>query len=249
MSKVESNSRQLSCLTIGHSDLPVEAFVYYLHKIRVDCIIDVRSTPYSKYQPQYNREEISRVLKQENIEYRYMGDDLGGRYSDPALLFPDGTVNYQKVSETQKFMNGLNEVISLIESGKNIALMCSEKDPLRCHRYALIARNLQKKGINVTHLYPELIQKTNAALEAQILSGDNVAEQTLLNNIPEKLELAYLNLNKKIGYKIQPDHGYNKTQRPFCLTSPARDNDDKAEEIITLSVSKKEKKDRQKTLF
>lgn len=241
---MEINSRHLSCFTIGHSDLPVEAFVYYLHKVRVDYIIDVRSAPYSKYQPQYNREEISSVLKQENIEYRYMGDVLGGRYSDPDLLYPDGTVDYQKVSKTQKFISGLDEVISLIESGKNLALMCSERDPLRCHRYVLIARNLQNRGVNVTHLYPELIQKTNAELEAQILSenaGKN--QRPLFDNNSENLNLAYLNLNKKMGYKTQPDHANNATKKTILSTLSSENN-----ECPDQSVTKG-KKGSQKTLF
>jgi len=241
---MESNSRHLSCFTIGHSDLPVEAFVYYLQKVRVDCIIDVRSAPYSKYQPQYNREEISSVLKQENIEYRYMGDVLGGRYSDPDLLFPDGTVDYQKVSKTQKFIGGLDEVISLIESGKYVALMCSERDPLRCHRYVLIARNLQNRGVNVTHLYPELVQKSHAELEAQTLS-ENVGknQRPLLGNNSENLNQAYLNLNKKMGYRSQPAQAENATKKTTISTLTYENNECQNQSINN------EKKDSQKTLF
>lgn len=241
---MESNSRHLSCFTIGHSDLPVEVFVYYLQKVRVDCIIDVRSAPYSKYQPQYNREEISSVLKQENIEYHYMGDVLGGRYSDPALLFPDGTVDYQKVSKTQKFISGLDEVISLIESGKNVALMCSERDPLRCHRYVLVARNLQNRGVNVTHLCPELVQKSHAELEGQTLS-ENVGknQRPLLGNNSENLNQAYLNLNKKMGYRTQPAQAENATKKTILSTVSSENN-----ECPNQSVTN-EKKDSQKTLF
>lgn len=209
---MESDSRQLLCFTIGHSDQSVGSFIYNLHKAGVDCIIDVRSAPYSKYQPQYNRGEISRVLEQDNIEYHYMGDVLGGRYSDPALLFPDGTVDYQKVSKTQKFINGLEKVVSLIESGKTIALMCSEKDPLRCHRFALVARNLKQRGISVIHLYQDGTQKTHGELETQIQGENtNIKQTALFDDESNTLNQAYIDLNKKIGYNNESS-GHSSTQ-------------------------------------
>lgn len=214
MIKVESGSRQLSCFTIGHSDLPVEVFINHLHKNMIDCVVDVRSSPYSKYSPQYNRGEISRTLERENIEYHYMGDVLGGRYSDPSLLFPDGTVDYQKVARTHKFISGLNKVISLIESGKIAALMCSEKDPLRCHRFVLVARNLQSRGVQVIHLYRDGGQKTHADLETRILNEViDIHQVSLVDGDLTSLDLAYIALNKKIGYNNEYLTQNSATQR------------------------------------
>ena len=194
-----------SCYTIGHSDLPVEAFIYFLKKAKVEIIIDVRSSPYSKYQTQFNREDISQKLNQENIEYHYMGDTLGGRYSSPEFLMTDGTVDYEKVSTTQKFSSGLEEVIKFIHAGRTVSLMCSEKDPLRCHRFVLISKNLQKSGIEVIHLCPELIQKTQTELENELLNQNGLkGQKTLLGNDSDKIDLSYKRLNKKIGFKQQP---------------------------------------------
>jgi len=201
---LDYTAQKLSCFTIGHSDLPLVAFIYFLKKAKIDIIVDVRSTPYSRYQPQYNREEISLKLDEENIEYHYLGDVVGGRYSSPELLFPDGTVDYEKVSETTKFKSGLEKVISLMKKDKKIALMCSEKNPLRCHRFVLISKNLQKRGVGAVHLYPELIRKTHTELENELINQKYPKRQTtLLGNQTNELELAYKHLNKKIGFKQQ----------------------------------------------
>ena len=110
------------CFTIGYGNYPIEQFITVLQKISIDVIIDVRSSPYSRFNPHFNREKFEKSLIMNKIDYRYMGDKIGGRYTNPRLLFPDGTVNYRKVQETEKFQEGINEVISIISSGKKIAL-------------------------------------------------------------------------------------------------------------------------------
>ena len=110
------------CFTIGYGNYPIEQFITVLQKISIDVIIDVRSSPYSRFNPQFNREKLENSLRENNVDYRYMGDKIGGRYSHPNLLFPDGTVNYRKVRDTGKFQDGINEVLSIISSGKKIAL-------------------------------------------------------------------------------------------------------------------------------
>jgi uncharacterized protein (DUF488 family) len=83
-----------------------------------------------------------------------MGDRLGGRYTDPGLLFPDGTVDYRKVQETELFKEGIGRLLAIISSGKKIALMCAEKEPEKCHRFILISPVLQSKEISVVHIRP-----------------------------------------------------------------------------------------------
>lgn len=236
-------NKEYSCFTMGYSDLPIEAFIYFLKKAKVDTIVDVRSTPYSKYQTQFNRDLISKYLNQENIDYYYMGDRLGGRYSSPEFLFPDGTVNYQLVSSSDEFGTGLKNLIELIHNGNLVSLMCSEKDPLKCHRFVLIARNLQKKGIKVIHLYPELIRKTHIELEKELTNQNNRNNQSsLLGNDADGLELAYKNLNKRIGFKSKGSDISHYRERNHNFLDLNSHNDD-------ISHQNKKDKNKQQKLF
>ncbi|MDO8873129.1 MAG: DUF488 domain-containing protein [Methanoregula sp.] len=159
--------QQKQCFTIGYGDYPIDRFITFLQNISIDVIIDVRSSPYSRFNPHFNREYLEKSLNRSEIGYRYMGDKIGGRYTDPGLLFPDGTVNYRKVQNTEKFQEGINEVLSIISSGKKIALMCVEKEPERCHRFALISPVLQLKGISIIHIRPDMKLQANEDLERE----------------------------------------------------------------------------------
>jgi uncharacterized protein (DUF488 family) len=100
----------LTCFTIGHSNHSIERFVELLNMHKIKCLIDVRSSPYSKYSSQYNKDYLKSSLKSNNVLYLFMGNRLGGRYTNPQLLFPGGTVNFAKVMETKAFQDGINEV-------------------------------------------------------------------------------------------------------------------------------------------
>ena len=198
------NSNSQKCFTIGYGDYPIELFLYFLQKTGIDTIIDVRSSPYSKFNPYFNRDNLENSLKRNNVGYRYMGDQIGGRYSNPNLLFPDGTVNYQKVRNTEIFQDGINQLISIISSGKKIALMCAEKEPERCHRFVLISRVLQSKGVNVIHVLPEIKLKANEDLEKELMDSEIDTKQINISDVPvNSVDLMYEKLNKKIAYKVK----------------------------------------------
>ena len=134
-----------------------------------------------------------------DINYRYLGDKIGGRQSDPCLLFQDGTVNYRKVQETDKFRAGINEVVSIISSGKKIALMCAEKEPERCHRFALISPVLQAKGISVFHIRPEGNLQTNEELERELVDSFFDTSQVSITGEPvDFIDLMYERVNRGI---------------------------------------------------
>ena len=159
-------------------------------------------SPYSKYNLYFNRDNLEKSLIKNQIEYQYMGDKIGGRYSNPSLLFPDGTVNYQKVQGTEQFQDGISQVLSIISSGKKIALMCAEKEPERCHRFALISRVLQSKGIKVIHVRPEIRLQENEDLEKELIRSVIDTKQVTISSEPvNPIETMYEKLNKKIAYK------------------------------------------------
>ena len=159
------------CFTIGYGNYPIDQFITVLQKISIDVIIDVRSSPYGRFNPHFNREKLENSLREDNVDYWYMGDKIGGRYSNPNLLFPDSTVNYRKVQDTEKFQEGINDLLSIISSGKKIALMCAEKEPERCHRFALISPVLQSKAISVIHIRPDMRLQANEDLEQELIDS------------------------------------------------------------------------------
>ena len=201
---MNNQERQLKCYTIGHSNYPIGAFTYFLSVFRIDCIIDVRSSPYSRNNPQYNRENLKTSLGKEGVEYRYYGDRLGGRYYAPDLLYPDGTVNYGKISQTSAFQEAIQGVIGLIEKGRVIALMCSEREPERCHRFALVSRNLQQNNVNVIHIIPGVKTQTNVELEGGLKNKYlDKNQSTIDNTASDDVETLYEIINKNIGFKVK----------------------------------------------
>ena len=141
-------------LTIGHSNHPIEHFLRILTKYAVRLVVDVRSDPHSRYAPQFNKAALQRSLEAAGIDYRYSGASLGGRPKDPALLTPDGKPDYEKLAESEQFQSELKTIVALAERGI-VCLMCSEADPMCCHRESVVGRALRSWGVQVTHISPD----------------------------------------------------------------------------------------------
>jgi uncharacterized protein (DUF488 family) len=192
----------MKCATIGHSNYPAERFLALLRKSGITDIVDVRSSPYSRAVPHFDRERLRPYLEANGIKYHYMGTSLGARNHDKELLFPDGRVDFSKVRERPAFISALSEVISLIAEGKQVALMCSEKEPYDCHRFVLISYALQKKGIKVEHILEDGSRVPNSELEKRLkkeyaqrdLFSFNEAESASLDKLYERR-------NKAIAYR------------------------------------------------
>uniref|UniRef100_A0A7C2WT04 DUF488 domain-containing protein n=1 Tax=Thermorudis sp. TaxID=1969470 RepID=A0A7C2WT04_9BACT len=136
--------------TIGHSAHTIDEFIGLLRRHGVDAVADVRSMPYSRVAPQFNREALARRLRAEGIRYVFLGEELGGRPADPSC-YENGQVRYERLAQTERFKYGIERVIR----GANryrIALMCTEKEPLECHRTLLVARALHDRGVDVRHI-------------------------------------------------------------------------------------------------
>jgi hypothetical protein len=222
------------CYTIGYGNYPIDLFIHFLQQVGIDTIVDVRSSPYSQYNPYYNRDNLEKYLSKNQIGYAFMGDRIGGRYSNPSLLFPDGRVNYQKVQNTDHFKEGINQLLSILVSGKKIALMCSEKEPERCHRFALISRVLQSKGVNVFHIRPEIKLQANEDLEKELIKTTLDNRQVSITDEPvNPVESMYEKLNKTIAYKIKDYHQpVDENEVPgYPVHVPAISPDEKKEEL------------------
>ena len=145
------NQTKPMVLTVGHSNHPPEAFINLLVRHGVDEIIDVRSAPYSRYASQFNHEGIQRMLDDIGIGYAFLGGELGGRPADRSCYDADGRVQYDRVAATDTFDDALRRVTRVADENR-VALLCTEKEPLECHRTLLVARALAERGVTVAHI-------------------------------------------------------------------------------------------------
>jgi len=138
--------------TIGHSDHESEDFVDFLRSHGITLVVDVRSQPYSRWTPQFNRENLARGLQDSGIAYRHMGDALGGRPADPSLYNSgEDHPNYERMGQTPTYQSGIDQLLELAQK-EQIAVMCSEGDYHHCHRHLLITQTLIRRGVRVLHI-------------------------------------------------------------------------------------------------
>jgi uncharacterized protein (DUF488 family) len=156
--------------TIGHSNHPAQRFVELLRQHDIGAVADVRSMPFSRFNPQFNREKLACALREAGIHYVFLGQELGARTKDPALLDEDGQVSYLKLARSQAFRRGLERVMAGMREHR-IALMCAERDPLQCHRTLLISPELERAGVPVTHILPDGALETHAHLTERLLKS------------------------------------------------------------------------------
>ncbi|MGI6299060.1 MAG: DUF488 family protein [Saccharofermentanales bacterium] len=141
-------------LTIGHSTRELQEFVHLLQENNAECVVDVRTIPGSRHNPQYNKETLAAGLNKANIEYLHMSG-LGGLRHTKSDSPNTGWKNksfrgYADYMLTDDFPKYLNELIELSRK-KLVAIMCAEAVPWRCHR-SLIGDALLIRGINVEHI-------------------------------------------------------------------------------------------------
>ncbi len=185
-------------LTIGHSTHALEAFIALLKRHEVSELGDVRSTPYSRYNPHFNRESLAHSLAASGLEYAYFGEELGGRSDDPSC-FENGRIRYERLRETQSFQEGLRRLIH-DAAGGCVALMCAEKEPLECHRTLLLAPALQARGIAVEHISADGGLETHAAAMERLVAMQGEAKQGELF-ATDRIERAIGRQAERIAYR------------------------------------------------
>jgi uncharacterized protein (DUF488 family) len=153
--------------TIGHSNHPLEAFLDLLAQHRIELLVDVRSSPYSGYASQFNREAIGPALRQRAIVYRYLGDRLGGRTDDPRYYDPQGRVLYGQLAESDGFRQGIEQLLGEI-ARRRVAILCGEEDPADCHRRLLVGRVAGQRGLRVVHIRGDGRLQTEDQLAAEL---------------------------------------------------------------------------------
>lgn len=201
----------MSLFTIGHSTHTQEYFLGLLKQHNIDYVLDVRSSPFSKFASWFNKDAIEDYLKKNNIVYCPMGKFFGARPTDRTLYCAEGYLDFEKTRASELFKKGLDNVMLGLASGHNIALMCTEKDPFDCHRTIMVSRGFELNGVSVQHIHADGNLETQDEINIRLLDNLEKKENVDIHQISlfeqpksdkEWLEDAYRLRNKEIGYNI-----------------------------------------------
>ena len=153
----------MKLLTIGHSNHSLEKLIRLLEDNGVMAVVDVRTAPHSRYNPQFNKENLESALPAHSIQYAFAGKFLGGRPSDPScyknhtLPSEDADylheVDYPEVMKREWFVKGIERLLEMADE-QTTAILCSEENPAQCHRHHLIAKYIMAEHpeVNVRHI-------------------------------------------------------------------------------------------------
>ena len=184
--------------TIGHSTHTVQTFVTLLQQHRVTALADVRSTPYSRVNPQFNQKALKRCLTTHGIKYVFLGRELGGR-SEDRTCYENGRIQYVRLARTELFRTGIERVVRGA-SDYRIALMCAEKEPLECHRTLLVARVLAERGVVVGHILADGRLESHEATMERLLDIVGLPHHNLFRSKDELIEEALLRQEERVAY-------------------------------------------------
>ena len=197
--------------TIGHSVSPIEEFMDLIKAFGINCIVDVRSIPYSKYAPQYNKDSLKEYLSRNQVRYLSMGKEFGARRDEKELYAREGYLDFNKVRLSKSFLQGVERIMQGLAKGFVIALMCTEKVPVDCHRTIMVAKGLHDKGIEVAHITHDkkileqqdidrILLDKYFPERHQISIFDDLAKPPISQ--AEMVGAAYLRQNIEIGYRL-----------------------------------------------
>lgn len=163
--------------SIGHGNKKISDFISELKSFDIQYLLDIRSKPFSKWNPQFNQDLLKKTIEKENIKYLFIGDVLGGLPKDKSCYDKYGKVLYKEIKNKEFFKGGLNRIIKA--NGKNIkvVLMCSESNPEECHRSKLIGEELLKNsGISINHIISKDTLKSQEIVINELTKGKSTKD-------------------------------------------------------------------------
>lgn len=205
----------MTLYTIGHSNHSQEEFLRMIQEHHIDCIVDVRSLPASKHSPQFNQEALDSFLKYHQVNYQFFGKEFGARRTDS--FNQQGQVDFELAVKSALFQQGVERIQSLLAS-HHVTLMCSEANPIECHRFAFVARYFHNHEVCVQHILKDASLITHAQLEKEMINQYLHVRKPLLADVDElfgtytaedQLLDAYRLKNKEIGYCWEQEEYYD----------------------------------------
>ena len=162
--------------SIGHGNKKIEDFIQELNAFEIQFLLDIRSKPFSKWNPQFNQNELKFKLEDKRIKYVFVGDSLGGLPEDRSCYDFNGKVVYDLIKEKDFFKEGLERLTTANEKQIKIAIMCSESKPEECHRSKLIGQELLKKNISLKHIISDKMVKSQEIVMAELTKGKGTVD-------------------------------------------------------------------------
>ncbi|MFR7994510.1 MAG: DUF488 family protein [Clostridium sp.] len=197
--------------TIGHSNYTMERLIDMLEYYNINCVVDIRGTPYSKYNIQFDKEAIRYTLTNAGFVYIYMGKELAAKRIRKNSYNNEGYSNFEEVIKEEEFKIGVERLKNGCEKGYKIILLGAMQDPIRCHRSILVGRELVKNDFDVKHILDDYSIVTQDDIEEMLLNKyfSNRNQITIedltgnsLNN-EEMINEGYKLANREIGYRIE----------------------------------------------
>ena len=197
--------------TIGHSNYTMERLIDMLEYYNINCVVDIRGTPYSKYNIQFDKETIRYTLTNAGFVYIYMGKELAAKRIRKNSYNNEGYSNFEEVIKEEEFRRGVERLKNGCEKGYKIILLGAMQDPIRCHRSILVGRELVKNDFDVKHILDDYSIVTQDDIEEMLLNKyfSNRNQITIedltgnsLNN-EEMINEGYKLANREIGYRIE----------------------------------------------
>jgi uncharacterized protein (DUF488 family) len=183
--------------TIGYSPFSVERLIDLFRQYSITAVCDVRSMPYSRYKPEFNKAHLEKSLASWDIKYFFLGKSLGGRPDDPEL-YENGRVNFRRLEQSSMFLHGLDSLKGIVQEYTTV-LLCAEKDPITCHRTILVCRQL-RNYFDIVHILEDGTEEANRDTERRLVKYLNIPTDDLFRTEEELIRDAYDQQGKKIAF-------------------------------------------------
>ncbi len=191
--------------SIGHSNHSIDRLLELLEQHGIQAIADVRSSPCSRYNPQFAREALDQSLKDRGMSYVFLGTELGARRDEPEC-YTNGRVDYVRVVKTDSFQRGIKRLVDGASKMK-VAMLCAEKDPLTCHRTILIGRHIADLVDDLLHILADGTLETQTQAEQRLLVECDLQNEDLFATREERVLEAYQQRSASIAYEEPTLHG------------------------------------------
>ena len=194
--------------TIGYAGFSIDSFLRAMEKYGISVVIDVRSSPFSGYFADFNKDALEARLRDRGIHYRNYAREFGARQDDPAYYSPEGYLDFERFARSEPFLQGVEKLCESMRRDYRPALMCAEKDPMSCHRAILVSRAFFERGYHVVHLLPEDGSTTQEEVEQRLLEEyfPDRHQMSLFGEAESDAalrEAAYREQNRRIGYRME----------------------------------------------
>ena len=199
MSQIKYTDMENKIFTVGHSNHPVEHFFSLLRGNGITAVVDVRSQPYSRMNPQFNSQPLETRLYEQRIGYVFLGKELGARSEDPTC-YVDNRVRYDLIARSDLFQEGIARLLEGM-SKYRVTIMCAEKDPTQCHRMILISRHLASIGMHIEHVLSDGKLESHENAVRRLMETLKIQESDLFLSHDELVNKTYAMQEERIAYE------------------------------------------------